>query len=133
MTQARKIQISLEDTAFCHCYVRCVRRAFLYGEDYSTGDNYDHRRQWIVSHLKFLSYIYSIDICAYAVMSKHYHVVLYVDKARAEVWTREEVVERWQQDPKAMDKASLEVNSEGNSRKGQALFKELKSSSITVV
>nr|MBX2859561.1 transposase [Cellvibrionaceae bacterium] len=82
----------------------------------------DHRKQWIVSRLKFLSYVYSIDICAYAVMSNHYHVVLHVDKARAEAWTREEVVERWLQlykgsvlvdrwlqNPKAMDKASLEV------------------------
>lgn len=122
MTQARKTQVSLEETSFYHCYVRCVRRAFLCGEDYSSGVNYDHRKQWIVSRLKFLSYIYSIDICAYAVMSNHYHVVLHVDKARAEAWTREEVVERWLQlykgsvlvdrwlkDPKAMDQPSREV------------------------
>ncbi len=67
------------------------------GEDFSTGESYDHRKQWIVSRLKFLSYIYSIDICAYAVMSNQYHVVLHVDKSRAQSWSRTEVVERWMQ------------------------------------
>ena len=30
-------------------------------------------------------------------MSNHYHVVLHVDKQRAENWTKQEVVERWMQ------------------------------------
>ncbi|TVZ38668.1 hypothetical protein P886_3044 [Alteromonadaceae bacterium 2753L.S.0a.02] len=97
MTISRENQVCLEATPFYHCYVRCVRRAYLCGEDYSTGENFDHRKQWIVSRLKFLSYVYAIDICAFAVMSNHYHVVLHVDKARAESWSRTEVVERWMQ------------------------------------
>jgi hypothetical protein len=64
MTKARGEQASLDDTSFYHCYVRCVRRAYLYGEDHSTGENYDHRKQWLVSRLRFLSYVYAIDICA---------------------------------------------------------------------
>lgn len=66
MTQARGTQVSLDDTAFYHC---CVRRAFLCGEDRVTGESFEHRKQWIVSRLKFLSYVYAIDICAYAVMN----------------------------------------------------------------
>jgi hypothetical protein len=97
MTQARENLICLEETSFYHCYVRCVRRAFLCGEDKHSGTNYDHRKQWLVSRLRFLSYIYAIDICAYAVMSNHYHVVLHVDQARAKNWTQAEVVERWLQ------------------------------------
>ena len=97
MTQARKQQICLEETPFYHCYVRCVRQAFLCGDDFSTNQNFDHRKQWIVTRLKFLSYIFSIDICAYAVMSNHYHVVLHVDKARALAWSDDEVIERWMQ------------------------------------
>jgi len=120
MTKARSEQVSLNETPFYHCYVRCVRRAYLCGEDYSTGENYDHRKQWLVSRLRFLSYIYAIDICAYAIMSNHYHVVLHVDQNRAATWSDAEVVERWMQlykgnlmidrwlaDPKAMDEASL--------------------------
>jgi len=122
MTTKRESQISLDATPFYHCYVRCVRRAYLCGDDYSAGVNYDHRKQWIVSRLKFLSYVYAIDICAYAVMSNHYHVVLHVDKARAVAWSKEEVVERWMQlyngdllvdrwinNPNDLDKATLEA------------------------
>ena len=97
MTTARKEQVALEATPFYHCYVRCVRRAFLCGDDHLTGENYDYRKQWIVSRIKFLSYVYAIDICAYAVMSNHYHVVLHVDKQRALNWSMQEVAERWLQ------------------------------------
>lgn len=97
MTQARETQVSLDETAFYHCYVRCVRQAFLCGEDRVTGESFEHRKQWIVSRLKFLSYVYAIDICAYAVLSNHYHVVLHVDQARAHGWSDDEVVERWEQ------------------------------------
>ena len=97
MTKPRKEQVSLDATSFYHCYVRCVRRAYLCGEDRISGESYDHRKQWIVSRLRFLSYIYSIDICAYAVMSNHYHVVLHVDVERAKAWSKEEVAERWMQ------------------------------------
>jgi len=69
MTKPRKEQISLSDTPYYHCYVRCVRRAYLCGDDCQTGQNFDHRKQWIVSRLRFLSYIYAIDICAYAIMT----------------------------------------------------------------
>ena len=72
MTIKRSAQISLEATSFNHCYVRCVRGSFLCGDDHATGKNYDHRKQWLVSRIRFLSYIYAIDVCAYAIMSNHY-------------------------------------------------------------
>ena len=34
---------------------RCVRRAFLCGDDPLSGKNYDHRKEWIRRRLEFLA------------------------------------------------------------------------------
>jgi len=44
MPQPRCQQIDLERSPFYHCISRCVRRAFLCGDDRYSGTNYDHRR-----------------------------------------------------------------------------------------
>ncbi len=72
-----------------------MRRAFLCGEDPVTERSYDHRKQWIVDRIASLSAIFAIDVCAYAVMSNHCHVVLRVKPDTAGNWTAEEVVTRW--------------------------------------
>ncbi len=95
MTQARKTQISLDATPYYHCINRCVRRAFLCGVDKFSGNNYEHRRGWIVDKLKSLSKIFAIDVCAYAVMNNHYHLVLKVDQDSAENWDTKQVLELW--------------------------------------
>ena len=95
MTRPRRELISLDDTPYYHCTTRCVRRAFLCGTDYSTGDCFEHRRGWISRRIKQLATVFSIDIAAYAVMSNHYHIVLRVDREGAEGLTRDEVIERW--------------------------------------
>jgi REP element-mobilizing transposase RayT len=97
MTLARKKLISLDETPFYHCVCRCVRRAFLWGTDHFSGRDYSHRKQWVVDRLQELQTIFAIDICAYAVMSNHYHVVLHVDRERAMQWSTEEVIARWTQ------------------------------------
>ncbi|WP_205626080.1 transposase [Photobacterium aquae] len=45
----------------------------------------------------FLAKVFAIDICAYAVMSNHTHVVLHVDAEQAKNWSQEEVLTRWHQ------------------------------------
>jgi REP element-mobilizing transposase RayT len=97
MPQSRKSQISLIDTPYYHCVSRCVRRSFLCGEDKFTGQSYEHRRGWVEERLLFLASVFSIDICAYAVMSNHTHVVVCVDKDLADSWSMKEVVRRWHQ------------------------------------
>ena len=97
MAKARKHQISLEVTRCYHCVSRCVRRAFLCGEDSYTGKSYEHRRQWVEDRLLQLADIFAIDIYAYAVMSNHLHVVLNVDAERAKALTNLEVCKRWHQ------------------------------------
>ena len=44
---------------------------------------------------KFLASVFSIDICAYAIMSNHYHLVLFINQEQSKAWSEEEVVERW--------------------------------------
>lgn len=95
MTQPRSTQVSLEDTAYYHCIARCVRRSFLCGEDKYSGKSFGHRRLWLVERVRLLSQVFAIDICAYAIMSNHYHLVLFVDSSTAKAWSNAEVVERW--------------------------------------
>ncbi len=97
MPKPRYVQVSLDATSYYHCVSRCVRRAFLCGVDNQTGQSFEHRRQWIEDKLQSLAGIYAIDLCAYAVMSNHYHVVLHIDKPLADSWTREDVINRWHQ------------------------------------
>ena len=97
MPEPRKTQIRHQQNTYYHCVSRNVRKAWLCGEDHATGCNYDHRRQWIVDRIDLLSKNFSVDICAYAVMSNHYHLVLHVDYKRSLTWSAEEVVLRWWQ------------------------------------
>jgi REP element-mobilizing transposase RayT len=89
--------VSLNDTPYYHVVARCVRRAWLWGFDQYAGRDYSHRKQWVLERLTQLASIFAIEICAYAVMSNHYHLVVHVDRARARQLTETDVVERWTQ------------------------------------
>ena len=95
MPQPRKALISLRDTPYYHCMSRCVRRAFLCGQDEYSGINYEHRRDWLEDKLHQTASAFAIKLCAYAVMNNHYHVVLNVREDTAQSWTNLEVVQRW--------------------------------------
>ncbi|MFT5758320.1 MAG: REP element-mobilizing transposase RayT [Alteromonadaceae bacterium] len=97
MATARKRQVSLIDTPYYHCISRCVRRAFLCGEDKLTGTSYEHRRAWVEDKLLALAQVFAIDVAAYAVMNNHTHLVLFVDEQLAKSWSTEEVLSQWHQ------------------------------------
>ena len=63
MTQVRRTQVSLDTTPYYHCISRCVRRAFLCGEDHVSGHNYEHRRQWALDRIRQLSDAFCTALC----------------------------------------------------------------------
>jgi hypothetical protein len=95
MPKPRKSLIAVESTPYYHCVARCVRRAYLCGDDVQTGKNYEHRRAWLEDKLLELPNVFAIDVAAYAIMSNHYHAVLHINVERAKTWSDIEVVERW--------------------------------------
>ncbi len=102
MPRSRKSLINLSDTPYYHCISRCVRRAYLCGKDYQTGKSYEHRRQWVEDRLLFLAKVFCVDVCAYAVMSNHTHVVLRINKRKADSLSVRDVIRRWHQLYKGM-------------------------------
>jgi len=95
MTLPRSSLVSVQSTPYYHCIGRCVRRAFLCGEDVFTGRSFEHRRGWIVERLALLSSVFAIDVASYAVMSNHYHVILRINADLAASWSMDEVLRRW--------------------------------------
>jgi REP element-mobilizing transposase RayT len=95
MTRPRKALISLADTPYYHITSRCVRRAFLCGVDHYSGKSYEHRRQWVVDRIRLLSSLFAIDVCAYAVMNNHYHLVLKVSPDQLENLSEDDIMDRW--------------------------------------
>ena len=95
MTKPRRELLSLGDTPYYHCVSRCVRRAFPCGEDHYSGHDYSHRKAWVKERLAALSEVFAIEICAYAVMSNHYHLVVCIRYEMADAWTDDDVIDRW--------------------------------------
>jgi len=82
---------------YYHCVSRCVRRAFLCGEDRFTGRSYEHRRSLIETEILRLGQVFFLDIVAFSVMSNHYHVVLFIDKEDQKAANAKDIVSRWHQ------------------------------------
>ena len=62
---ARGEYLNPNEIQVIHTAQRCVRRAFLCGDDPHTGQSYEHRRQWIRDRLEFLASIFATDSHAY--------------------------------------------------------------------
>ena len=91
----RRDVLADQDIQVVHCVNRCVRRAFLCGNDELSGKNYDHRRGLIRKRLEFLAGIMGIEILGYAVMSNHFHAVLRNRPDVVATWSDAEVAQKW--------------------------------------
>ena len=95
MTYPRHQLVAPGSPGVYHCVSRCVRRAFLCGEDRYSGQSFEHRRQWVEDRLHQLAEVFAVSLWAYAVMSNHLHVVVQVLPETAAQWTDDEVARRW--------------------------------------
>lgn len=92
---ARGEYLNPSEMQVIHAVQRCVRRAFLCGEDQFTGKSFEHRRAWIRERMEFLASVFGVDCLTYTVLSNHLHVVL---RSRPDVvvtWSDDEVARRW--------------------------------------
>jgi hypothetical protein len=89
-------QIVIEDqVGVYHCIARCVRRAFLCGVDPYTGQDFSHRKEWILDRMRELAGLFAIEVCGYSVMSNHLHLVLRIRPDIAGQWSADEIALRW--------------------------------------
>ena len=95
MGYPRTLQVPPDTPGIYHCVSRCVRRAFLCGEDPLTGRSFEHRRQWLESRLLELADSFAVAVHAYAVMSNHIHLVIETDPNAPKHWDDETVARRW--------------------------------------
>ncbi len=95
MAYPRHLLVPPDAPGIYHCVSRCVRRAFLCGEDAVTGRSFEHRKQWLEERILELGGLFAVAVHAYAVMSNHLHVVLEVEPRAPEGWSDEEVARRW--------------------------------------
>jgi REP element-mobilizing transposase RayT len=79
-----------DDLAGCyHVISRCVRRAFL------CGDDAEHRRAMILDLVRQAAGAFAVDVLAYAIMANHLHLVVRTDPCRVRYLTATDVTTRW--------------------------------------
>ncbi len=84
-----------EEVGVYHCWSRCVRRAFLCGQDEFTGKDYEYRRTWICQMQAVLAGLFGIEVGFRAELSNHIHVVLRTRPDVVSTWSDQDVIRRW--------------------------------------
>jgi REP element-mobilizing transposase RayT len=89
MTIARAHLVEPAVTRWYHCLTRCVRHAFL------LGDEQQDRKHWIEQRLQELAEIFALSVGGFAVLDNHLHLLVRLDPDLAQGWSDEDVVRRW--------------------------------------
>ena len=92
---ARQVSIDPNKIQIVHVWNRCVRRAFLCGLDPTTGQNFEHRREWARQRLEHLASIFAVECFTFAILSNHTHQVLRSRPDIVKDWTDLEAASRW--------------------------------------
>lgn len=67
----RNEQFSADEVGICFVTLRCVRRAWLAGEDPVSGRDYSFRKEWIRRRLEALISLCAVYVLSYAILSNH--------------------------------------------------------------
>ena len=95
MTTPRKLLVDSEVALCYHISSKCVRGMWLCGQ--RKRRSYEHRKTWLQQRLLCLAEAFAIDVLSYAIMSNHFHLIVYYEPLASQGWSDEEVVERWLQ------------------------------------
>jgi REP element-mobilizing transposase RayT len=94
----RREQVDSTVESTYHCISRVVRRAFLLDDAERAVDAAGvilARKPWIEDRLKALSFIFAIDLDAFAIMDNHLHLVLTLRPQIIAQCSDEEIARRW--------------------------------------
>ncbi|MCC9600515.1 hypothetical protein LOC67_08075 [Stieleria sp. JC731] len=87
--------IDSSEPTVVHVINRTVRRCFLLGDDPISGQNFDHRKQWIEDLLERFAGLFGIELLCYSILSNHYHLILRTRPEIVAQWDDYEVSRRW--------------------------------------
>lgn len=94
-SKPRKDIVREGEIGIYHTWSRCVRRAFLMGEDVVSGINYEYRRGCLKKLIQYQCQVFAVDLGGYSIRSNHFHAL---GRTRPDItlgWDDEEVAWRW--------------------------------------
>jgi hypothetical protein len=94
MARLARVELLAADEVV-HVMNRVVRRCFLLGDDAVTGENCDHRKQWLEGELQKLAGAMGIDLLGFSILSNHFHLILRSLPDAVALWDDTEVARRW--------------------------------------
>ncbi len=92
---ARGESIAPRQIQMVHVWNRCVRHAYLCGNDVVSGRSFEHRRQWARDGLEHLASVFAVVCVTFSVMSNHTHQILRSRPDVVEAWDDGTVARRW--------------------------------------
>jgi hypothetical protein len=90
----RKDVVDPDSVGVYHVWGRCVRRAWLCGDDPLTGTDHSERREWIRKLQEQLAQLFAIEVEFHAEMSNHLHLLVRTRPDIVATWPDDEVVRR---------------------------------------
>ena len=91
---ARKKVVDCNVVGVYHVWGRCVRRAWLCGDDPISGVDHSERRGWIRQLQERLAGLFAVEVAFHAEMSNHLHLVIRTRPDIVATWSDEDVVRR---------------------------------------